>query len=104
MIAALLALLSFVPVSGAFVPASGKPFIVSWEVQWKPPLTTTAHEKRFRTAEEAVRFEMAAPLCSKKPAPCVMWIHADVVTIDPKSKYAKGGVPCVTDSPCPESS
>jgi hypothetical protein len=79
---------SSVPTSGAIVPASGKPFVVSWAIRWKPPLAETTHSKRFAHAREAVGFELAAPLCSSQAPPCVVWIKADVVAINPKFKTA----------------
>lgn len=68
-----------VPTSGPIVPVSGRPFIVTWTVRWKPPLAATNHARRFSTADEAVLFEASAPLCSSRPAPCVEKIHASVV-------------------------
>jgi hypothetical protein len=85
-LAALLYAALTAPDSGTIVPVSGKPFVVEWEVRWKPPLSTSTHRRRFATADEAVAFELAAPLCAKQPAPCVMWIHASVYTFDPKVK------------------
>jgi hypothetical protein len=69
-------------------PISAKPFVVSWAIRWKPPLTETMHSKRFRYAREAVEFELAAPLCSAQAPPCVAWIKSDVVSINPKFKTA----------------
>lgn len=88
-----------VPVSGAPIPdvgtlASRKPFIVTWEVRWKPPLEATKHSRRFSTAEDAAAFHVAAPLCAKRPAPCVAWIKSEVVTYSNRIKIAslpKGG-------------
>jgi hypothetical protein len=66
-------------------PISGRPFVVSWAIRWKPPLTETTHSN----AREAVEFfELAAPLCSSQAPPCVAWIKADVVSINPKFKTA----------------
>lgn len=63
-----------------------KPFIVQWEVKWKAPLTTSTHSKRFAKAEDAVKFELSAPMCKVHPEPCVAWIHTSVYTFDPKVK------------------
>ena len=89
-----------VPTLRAILPdtgtiASSKPFIVTWQVRWNPPLKDAKHSRRFSSAQDAVAFEMAAPLCAKRPAPCVAWIHSDVVTFSPRIKIAslpKGGV------------
>lgn len=73
-----------VPSSVAEPARLKKPFIVQWEVKWKAPLAPTGHSKRFAKAEDAVRFELAAPMCKTTPEPCVAWIHTSVYTFDPR--------------------
>jgi hypothetical protein len=63
-----------------------QPFIVQWEVKWRAPLAPTGHSRRFAKAEDAVKFELSAPLCKVHPEPCVAWIHTSVYTFDPSVK------------------